>query len=401
MSMQEDAWSGAARRETELPWQAPVLRRMRRPAMAVANRLCHRQAWRLDWFGVPAQVCIARVEWIEDVGALLPVHELLVRATWRGMAGYLGVSHLTAEAALSGHLETVPWHLLPPVVATALLQDGADRLVASNPTLGALRFQTVAQTAGSSRALCVVQLRVTPEDQGEVIDLHWLVDPDVLEQGLSSMAQSSSVRHALDEDLLMEWGRLPVALAFELGWVHLPLSELQELRTEDVLLPDGWWAEHENGRVGLRVGARSGWDMRYTGVLDEVHQRIKVTGWQKMERDIPEDVLSAFGAGADVADVGGARGIVQNEGDTTAGAAAWGTRALGDLPVRLTFDLGERSLTLQELAGIGAGYVFDLGLSPRNSVNLRVNGLRVGEGEIVEIDGRLGVAVTRILPPRA
>lgn len=75
--------------------------------------------------------------------------------------------------------------------------------------------------------------------------------------------------------------------------------------------------------------------------------------------------------------------------------------ALGDLPVRLTFDLGERHLALHELASLGAGHVFDLGLSPRHGVSLRVNGLLVGEGEIVEIDGRLGVAVTRILPPRA
>lgn len=87
--------------------------------------------------------------------------------------------------------------------------------------------------------------------------------------------------------------------------------------------------------------------------------------------------------------------------DRQAGSAAWGTSDLGDLPVRLTFDLGERHLTLRELAEMGAGHVFDLGLPPRGSVNLRVNGLRVGEGEIVEIDGRLGVAVTRILPPRA
>jgi type III secretion system YscQ/HrcQ family protein len=401
MRVPEDGGSDAARSVARLPWRVPALRRLRRPAMGVANWLCNRQAWRLDWFGVPAQVCIAGVEWIDDVDALFPVHELLVRATWRGMAGYLGASHLAAEAALSGHLETVPWHLLPPAMATALLQDGADRLAASNPALGAMRFQTMAPGAALPRVLCAVRLRVTPVDNGEVIDLHWLAEPGALEQTLSSLAKSGPLRHALDRDLLMEWGQLPVALAFELGWVHLPLNDLQGLRTEDVLLPDGWWAEHENGRVGLRVGALTGWDMGCTGVLVEAGQRIKVTGWQKMERDLPEDVLSAFGPGADFADVERPSGNVQDQGYTNAGAASWGPSALGDLPVRLTFDLGERSLTLQELADVGAGYVFDLGLSPRNSVTLRVNGLRVGEGEIVEIDGRLGVAVTRILPPRA
>jgi type III secretion protein Q len=68
--------------------------------------------------------------------------------------------------------------------------------------------------------------------------------------------------------------------------------------------------------------------------------------------------------------------------------------------MRISFDLGERHLTLRELAGVAPGYIFDLGLAPERAVNLRVNGVRIGEGELVEIDGRIGVAITRITPPR-
>lgn len=367
--MLQEMLSEAVRSMPERQWRSPALRRLHKPAVDLSNQLCRHRGWRVDWFGVPALVDVVGVQWFERAAAP-PSHELLTRVHWRGMACCLGLSHVAAEAALSGHVGTVLWKELPPGVALALLQDGADRLATANPALGVLRFETMADEGTLSCGLCAVQLRVKPEGSGNVIDLHWLVEPEVIDQHLFSRQVPGTSR---SEELLRDWGGLPIPLAFELGWVHLPLSELQGLRSEDVLLPDGWWAKHGSGRVGLRVGARSGWDRGFAGVLDEARHRIKVTGPQKMERDLPEDVLSEAG----------------------------NLSALGDLPVRLTFDLGERSLTLHELASLGAGHVFDLGLSPRHGVNLRVNGMLMGEGEIVEIDGRLGVAVTRILPPRA
>ena len=74
---------------------------------------------------------------------------------------------------------------------------------------------------------------------------------------------------------------------------------------------------------------------------------------------------------------------------------------LSELPVRMTFDLGEYPLTLRELNAVQVGHVFDLALAPQQAVNLRVNGRLLGEGELVEIDGRIGIAVTRFLAPRS
>jgi type III secretion protein Q len=373
-----------------------MLRRLHQPAVDLNNRLCRRRSWEVDWFGVPAKVDVVGVQRIGDTAAQ-PSHELLARLHWRGMTSYLGLSHVAAEAALSGHLGAVLWRELPPAVAIALLQDGADRLAAANPGLGILRFEAMADAGALSHSLCSVQWRVTTEGRGEVIDLHWMVDADAIDQGLFSGPHRGISRCA---DLLPDWSGLPIPLAVELGWVHLSLSELQGLRNEDVLLPDGWWAQHGKGRVGLRVGARASWDRGYVGVLDETRQRIKVTGQQKMERDLPEDMLSALGSSTHLPGADGPDDLVWDRASST-GTVAGDMGALGDLPVRLTFDLGERHLALHELASLGAGHVFDLGLSPRHGVSLRVNGLLVGEGEIVEIDGRLGVAVTRILPPRA
>jgi type III secretion protein Q len=66
---------------------------------------------------------------------------------------------------------------------------------------------------------------------------------------------------------------------------------------------------------------------------------------------------------------------------------------VNDLPIKLTFDLGERTLPLGELQTIAPGYVFDLGRDFRQAVTIRANGMRIGEGELVDIEGRTGVAV--------
>lgn len=389
----------------EWRWPAPAWRQLHAPAVVLGNRLCRPNSWRLDWFGMPAQVRVAGVQWLGDAATSLR-HDMLVRVHWRGIAGYLGLDHVAAEAALVGHLGTVLWRGLPPSVALALLQDGADRLsvAPANASLGPLRFDAVVDAEELPSNLCAVQLRITPEDSGDLIALDWLVDPTAIgpDHLLAQRLRSGQKGH--QEDLLLDWGGLPVPVAFELGWVRLPLSDLQGLRDGDVLLPDGWWAGPANDRVGLRVGANTGWDMGYRGAFDATRQQIKVTGWQKMERDLPEEVLGVLDLKADLSGASGPDDLVQNHAPLNADAPVAGAlnpAAWGDMPVRMTFDLGERHLTLQELSSIGVGHVFDLGLSPHNGVNLRVNGLRVGEGEIVEIDGRLGVAVTRILPPRA
>lgn len=66
---------------------------------------------------------------------------------------------------------------------------------------------------------------------------------------------------------------------------------------------------------------------------------------------------------------------------------------LETMPVRVTFDLGQRSLTLAELREIGPGHVFELGRELRRCVQVRANGRLIGEGELVDVDGRLGVSI--------
>ena len=68
------------------------------------------------------------------------------------------------------------------------------------------------------------------------------------------------------------------------------------------------------------------------------------------------------------------------------------------LPVQLVFLAGEKEVALRDLRRIAPGYVFDLGRPVDRHVEVRANGRRVGIGELVEIDRRVGVRMLKCEP---
>jgi type III secretion protein Q len=66
------------------------------------------------------------------------------------------------------------------------------------------------------------------------------------------------------------------------------------------------------------------------------------------------------------------------------------------IPVRLSFSLGDTSLTVRELGAIQPGYVFELPNPGNGQVSIYANGKLFGVGEIVELGERLGVRILEI-----
>jgi flagellar motor switch protein FliN len=66
---------------------------------------------------------------------------------------------------------------------------------------------------------------------------------------------------------------------------------------------------------------------------------------------------------------------------------------LGQLPVLLQVVLGDKEFTLAEIKKLGAGAIVELGRGKDEPVRLVANGKLVGEGELVEIEGKLGVRI--------
>jgi type III secretion protein Q len=72
---------------------------------------------------------------------------------------------------------------------------------------------------------------------------------------------------------------------------------------------------------------------------------------------------------------------------------------LAALPVRIHVVLSQVELSLKELEGLTDGSIIQLDKQDLGAVQLVANGRVLGAGELVEIDDRLGVEITRWRKP--
>lgn len=70
---------------------------------------------------------------------------------------------------------------------------------------------------------------------------------------------------------------------------------------------------------------------------------------------------------------------------------------LGDIPMVVVVELGRVQLTADEVIRMRAGQLIELGRSPTDPVDLVVNGKLVAKGELVEIEGALGVKLVSLV----
>ncbi len=66
------------------------------------------------------------------------------------------------------------------------------------------------------------------------------------------------------------------------------------------------------------------------------------------------------------------------------------------MPIPLVVVLGKKTMTLKEVAALKSGHIIELGKLPQEMVDLVANGKLVGKGELVLIDGKVGVQIRQI-----
>ena len=163
-------------------------------------------------------------------------------------------------------------------------------------------------------------------------------------------------------------GRLRVVAHVELARTGLLYRELAGLVAGDAVVFDGVGADafalHASWPGKLRVGA-------FAAAL-------------------------AIGAGGELTIVDG---FSREHGEEIKMAAADSktdaTEVLASAPVEVVAELGRITMRGDELLGLGAGAVLALGRG-RQNVSLCVGGEVWADGEIVDVDGQLGVRVTRV-----
>ena len=153
---------------------------------------------------------------------------------------------------------------------------------------------------------------------------------------------------------------LPIRVHFVIGTTAIPLSAYTSIQVRDVILLDESFL-HGSESLTVMVTNSAAFRARLSGTQLVVTKGLHNT----MDESYEENEYA------------------MNE-------------IVSELPIKLTFDLGERVLLLSELQLVAPGYVFDLGHDLRQCVTIRANGMRIGEGELVDIEGRTGVAVLSI-----
>ena len=68
----------------------------------------------------------------------------------------------------------------------------------------------------------------------------------------------------------------------------------------------------------------------------------------------------------------------------------------GDIPVQIAAVLGKKSVTVKEIVSFRTGQVIEFNRLPNEAIDLVANGKLIAKGELVEIDGRLGIRILKM-----
>lgn len=205
----------------------------------------------------------------------------------------------------------------------------------------------------------------------------------------------------------LDWTALAADVPVTLATHVLPAAALCALRPGDIVEPAQ--PRFDCGGAGvLRLGVAA-WAVRWRSP-----GQLTIEGEDAMHDDEWDDAMHGAAAMADGAyerDAGevdgepdgrdGARDDAPEEelvdGGREAGpgdgAALPSRLPLSQLPVTLDFELGRLALTLGQLRHLAPGVVVEYVAPQGGGVAIRCGGQVVGSGEVVDVDGRLGVRI--------
>jgi type III secretion protein Q len=291
----------------------------------------------------------------------VPRREVRIVADWGG-----------AEAVL---LADLPW-LASSTQALLHVSDVSALPIQLQLALLETAFDEIADQieAASKKPLRLKSLQLVTDRPGTEVDLQekegiaWKAECEgqafegelVLDSTAMIFASTAARSREHDERERSSLPILPITMQFVIGTTTIPLSAFSSIQVRDVIVLDESWLHQQETLTVM--------------VVNNAVFRARISGTQLVVTE-------------------GLTNIMDESYDENEFAAH---DIVSELPVKLTFDLGERVLPLGELQMVAPGYVFDLGRDLRQGVIIRANGMRIGEGELIDIEGRTGVAVLSI-----
>ena len=175
---------------------------------------------------------------------------------------------------------------------------------------------------------------------------------------------------------------LPIEARIEIASTLLPATALAELAVGDAVVFDG-------ARFAGFAADRT-WEIRLATATHAASAQIDLAGALSVAGPFqltagPEDRTVAF----------------TQEGSMDATRPTeLAMRALADAPIEVVAELARLTLRGDELLGLAPGAVLSMTLDRTRAITLRAGGEPWAEGELVDVDGQLGVRVTRLLTTR-
>lgn len=333
----------------------------------------------------------------------------------------LGLAHQAIDMLLGGAGEAVALRPLTDIeegVMTYVIIETLKALAPSlDPSLPKLRiegvvrgFEDAASLMGEDENLCVIQLKAVFGQHSGYVRL--FIPETVL--ATANPPTDAEVRRARRRsDAAAHQARLravKTALRAEIGQVEISAGDLAQLRERDVVLVESLSCRPDQGSGGtakLRLGRGQAGYVDAEVVVEDGRFLAKVSGFAMGAPPPPgdpaeaaaednaagdENEQQALGEGIEEStSPGQARGRDDDVDEGQSGGE--GAEMLNDIPLQIAVEIGRVPVTADEVVSLKVGHVFDLNRVAGEPLDLSVNGRIVARGELVEIDGNLGVRI--------
>jgi type III secretion system YscQ/HrcQ family protein len=326
----------------------------------------------------------------------------------------LALAHAVVDMLLGGAGETVGLRPLTDIeegVMSFVVLEALKALVPGlEPNVPRLRLESVARgldevaaKIGEDELVIAVHLNTTI---GPHTGMVRLVVPSSVVNAADAARKLPERRERLRSDLKANLKMLSTVrtwLRAEIGQAEIASSDLAYIRAKDVVLMDALTARPDKGEKGtaiIRVGHGSSRVEAEVFVDNGQYKaRIKniIIGEPSFQRVIPptpgegepgarEGEEESFTNPENVVPPG-------SEGDALDDNKSEGSELLADIPLQIAVELARVPVTADEVVALKVGQVLELHRSPGEPVELSVNGKVVARGELVEVEGQLGVRV--------
>ena len=341
----------------------------------------------------------------------------------------VGLAHIAIDMLLGGAGEAVSMRPLTDIeegVMGYVLIETLKALAPSlDPSLPRLRlegicrgFDEAVQLLGDEAHLAVVQLKAVFGQHSGYVRL--FIPAAVL--ATANPPPDSAIRRARrSADAHRNIKRLSTVkswLRAEIGQMAISSADLAELRERDVILIEELTARPDKGEGGvakLRVGVGRTGHLDAEILLENNRFKAKITGLTMGEggqistgdsdeslepRRAPAEGSEGLSTEAvsvrsrDALEESTSPGLDLRGGkvdDTLKGQE--GAELLNDIPLQIAVELARVPVTAEDVVSLKVGLVIDLNRMPGEPIDLSVNGKIVARGELVEIEGNLGVRV--------